>query len=131
MEIITSQLRKKILERDKYTCAYCFMAFQPGFLHIDHIQPKSKGGSNRTSNLITACRNCNQQKHNRILDNPPKPNGLELEDGDLIEGGRFQYPMFSCRLSEEVQEQLKTAKLDSELSWNKFIKDMLEKYDRR
>lgn len=39
---------------------------------------------------------------------------------------KIRYPMFSCRLSGEVQEQLKTAYAESELSWNKFIKSLLE-----
>jgi len=37
-----------------------------------------------------------------------------------------QYPMFSCRLAEEVQEKLKLAKSKSEKSWNLFIKDLLK-----
>lgn len=35
--------------------------------------------------------------------------------------------MFSCRLSKEVQDKLKSAKAKTETSWNKFIKDLLEK----
>lgn len=44
-------------------CAYCG---QPPIddlsLTIDHIRPKSKGGSDRTSNIIPACLKCNHSK---------------------------------------------------------------------
>ena len=36
-------------------------------LQIDHIVPKSKGGSDRVSNLCIACGPCNQKKGNRPL----------------------------------------------------------------
>lgn len=44
---------------------------------------------------------------------------------------KLRYPMFSCRLSEDVQEQLKTAKLKSEKSWNLFIKDLFNQTKER
>ncbi|WP_424099890.1 HNH endonuclease [Moorena producens] len=34
-------------------------------LEVEHITPKSKGGSNRVSNLTIACRDCNQTKGNQ------------------------------------------------------------------
>jgi 5-methylcytosine-specific restriction endonuclease McrA len=34
-------------------------------LNIDHIHPRSQGGSDRISNLTLACIPCNQAKSNR------------------------------------------------------------------
>ena len=34
----------------------------------DHVVPKSRGGSNRISNLVLACVKCNQAKSNKSLD---------------------------------------------------------------
>ncbi|WP_369799143.1 HNH endonuclease [Eikenella sp. NML03-A-027] len=37
-------------------------------LEIDHINPVSNGGDNDIMNLITLCRDCNQGKKHRTLD---------------------------------------------------------------
>jgi len=37
-----------------------------------------------------------------------------------------KYPMFSCRLSEELQEKLKAAKNKSGKDWELFIRDLYE-----
>ena len=58
------ELREYLLERDKRRCRYCGNGKRR--LEIDHIQPKSKGGSNRVSNLTMACRPCNQRKGNLV-----------------------------------------------------------------
>lgn len=42
-----------------YTCQYCFGKFPLKDLTLDHVQPKSKGGSNEHENLVLACRDCN------------------------------------------------------------------------
>jgi 5-methylcytosine-specific restriction endonuclease McrA len=44
-------------------CAYCDATGVP--LNIDHLQPRSRGGSDRISNLVLACIPCNQAKGNR------------------------------------------------------------------
>lgn len=47
--------------RDKYTCVYCGK-IMPDRLEIDHVVPRSRGGSNTPSNLVAACHDCNQEK---------------------------------------------------------------------
>lgn len=49
--------------RDKYTCLYCGEVM-PNRLEVDHIVPRSRGGSNTPSNLVAACHDCNQEKGN-------------------------------------------------------------------
>lgn len=55
--------RTMILRRDRYVCAYCG---QRGTT-VDHIVPRSRGGSNKWDNLITACRTCNAAKDDKLL----------------------------------------------------------------
>jgi 5-methylcytosine-specific restriction endonuclease McrA len=50
--------------RDRYTCQYCGEVM-PRRLEVDHITPRSKGGSTRPDNLVVACHDCNQEKGNR------------------------------------------------------------------
>jgi len=68
------ELREYLLEKWGRKCAYCDARNVP--LEIDHIRPKSRGGSDRVSNLTLACHLCNQRKGNRdvaeFLANGPK-----------------------------------------------------------
>jgi 5-methylcytosine-specific restriction endonuclease McrA len=68
------EVREYLLEKWGRKCAYCDADNEP--LTIDHIHPRSKGGSNRVSNLTLACFPCNQRKGNRdvaeFLDRDPK-----------------------------------------------------------
>jgi 5-methylcytosine-specific restriction endonuclease McrA len=57
--------KKNILIRDRYTCQYCKQTVSDRSLTIDHIIPKSRGGSSRWENLVTACKRCNSIKADR------------------------------------------------------------------
>jgi len=56
------EVREYLLEKFNRTCAYCGVKDTP--LEVEHIKAKSKGGSNRVSNLAIACVPCNQAKSN-------------------------------------------------------------------
>ena len=60
--------RFAILARDDFRCRYCGRGPQDNVkLHVDHIFPKIKQGSNDSYNKITACEECNEGKHHRLL----------------------------------------------------------------
>ncbi len=55
--------RFAIMRRDGFTCKYCGAKAGDGAkLHVDHIQPRSKGGTDHHLNLVTACARCNISK---------------------------------------------------------------------
>ena len=54
--------RNVIYERDNWTCGYCGDRVTPENATLDHITPKSKGGTHAKSNLRTACLMCNSIK---------------------------------------------------------------------
>ncbi len=60
------EVREYLLEKWGRTCAYCGKTDVP--LEIDPIHPRSKGGSDRVSNLTLACRPCNERKGNRDVE---------------------------------------------------------------
>jgi 5-methylcytosine-specific restriction endonuclease McrA len=62
-ELAGYEIRQYLLEKWGRKCAYCGIKNTP--LEIEHIHPKSKGGSSRVSNLTIACRNCNLAKGNQ------------------------------------------------------------------
>ena len=51
--------RKHIREKWKYKCAYCGSDKE---LTIDHVVPRSKGGTDFTKNVVCCCHSCNQSK---------------------------------------------------------------------
>jgi hypothetical protein len=57
----------QIVARDNFTCCACRRSAQKDgvVLHVDHIEPKSKGGSDDPSNLQTLCWKCNIGKLNK------------------------------------------------------------------
>ena len=59
------EIREFLLEKWNRTCAYC--GVKDTQLEIEHINPRSKGGSNRVSNLCLACVPCNQKKGNKDI----------------------------------------------------------------
>jgi hypothetical protein len=56
-----------ILARDQWTCCSCGRSarHEGVLLEVDHIVPRSRGGTNAIDNLQTLCRKCNQGKSNR------------------------------------------------------------------
>jgi len=54
--------REDLLEKYNRTCAYCDKTDVP--LQVEHIVPRSKGGTDRVSNLTLACAPCNRRKGN-------------------------------------------------------------------
>ena len=59
------EVREYLLELRGRVCAYCGRRNIP--LQVEHVVPRSKGGSDRISNLTLACEACNMAKGARQL----------------------------------------------------------------
>ena len=55
--------RRGVLRRDAHRCAYCSRAANT----VDHVQPKSKGGTDSWDNLVACCLRCNNSKGDKTL----------------------------------------------------------------
>ena len=62
-ELAGWEVRAYLLEKFGRRCAYCGRA-ETAF-ELDHIQPRSRGGSHRVSNLALSCHACNAAKGER------------------------------------------------------------------
>ena len=100
---ISKKLRFEVLKRDKFTCQYCHAKDDDVILEIDHIEPVSKGGSDHILNLVTACRDCNRGKSDRLL-----------SDDSVIEKQRKQL--------EEAQARRE--QLELKIAWQRELMDM-------
>jgi hypothetical protein len=63
-ELLGYEVRKYLLEKFKRTCVYCHATDKP--FNLDDFHPKSRGGSDRVSNLVLSCVGCNEAKGNKL-----------------------------------------------------------------
>lgn len=61
-EKIPTTTRRRVIDRDGYVCQLCGGTVEPDDVHLDHIYPRSLGGSNEPSNLQVAHSLCNMKK---------------------------------------------------------------------
>lgn len=72
--------RRNIYSRDKHACQYCLNkrsefrdavimgATKKSLLNLDHVIPKARGGQSSWTNIVTACRWCNADKGDKLLE---------------------------------------------------------------
>lgn len=56
------KIRERILIRDSRICQWCGV---DEATHVDHIVPRSKGGTDMDDNLVASCRRCNLARGNK------------------------------------------------------------------
>ena len=66
---IRNDRRLAIYLRDGLACVYCGQSVEEDgiVMTLDHLKPRSKGGKNEPTNLITACKTCNSSRGNRAV----------------------------------------------------------------
>src|SRR5215468_7688863 len=75
------ELREHVLIKFNHRCAYAGDDSPcDEVLNVDHVVPRSRGGSNRVSNLVCACRKHNEEKNN-----------LSLEEYGRLRGENFSH----------------------------------------
>ena len=60
--------KKMLWHRDKGLCQYCDKKISISNATIDHVVPKSRGGSHTWDNLVIACSKCNSKKGCDLLE---------------------------------------------------------------
>lgn len=70
---LPSAIRWRVYRRDLGLCRWCGIACGPEAerWEIDHVIPKALGGQDELSNLVLACRRCNQKKRDHLWPLPP------------------------------------------------------------
>ncbi len=63
-----------LFRRDAHLCLYCGQTFLARELSRDHVTPLCQGGTDMWTNLVTACKRCNNHKANRT----PEQAGMQL-----------------------------------------------------
>src|SRR5947208_8542521 len=63
--------RRAVFARDDWTCQYCGSRSN---LTVDHVVPRSKGGSSSWDNIVASCAPCNRRKGDQL----PRHVGMRL-----------------------------------------------------
>lgn len=66
--MVSPEMRLAIYRRDGWRCLYCLQKFGHEHLTLDHIRPRSRGGTCHPGNLVTACRPCNIRRGNKPIE---------------------------------------------------------------
>jgi hypothetical protein len=85
---ISEATKQSVRERAKYLCEYCHSLelLSANRFTIDHIVPRSLGGSDDIDNLALACRRCNERRYNFVA-------GIDPETQEIV-------PIFNPRQQE-------------------------------
>lgn len=103
---ISKKVRFEIFKRDGFACGYCGKTPPNTILEIDHIDPRSKGGSNESNNLLTSCFDCNRGKRNIPLTKIPNSLSQNLEIIKERETQLRQYNNFLSRIKARENKQI-------------------------
>jgi 5-methylcytosine-specific restriction endonuclease McrA len=72
------EIRKRVKARDNDRCRVCG---KPG-MEVHHIEFRSRGGKDETSNLVLLCKTHHEDVHGHVLKisgNPNRKNGLRFD----------------------------------------------------
>ncbi len=94
--------RRNLLHRDNYTCQYC--GDRRHDLTIDHIVPRSKGGTDSWDNVVAACLKCNVKKGDRT----PHQANMALQ-------------VVPRRPPSHVYFEISKHSISGEFSWKKYV----------
>jgi hypothetical protein len=96
MKWIRNATRVAIYQRDGLACGYCGQGIEDGAqLTLDHCTPRSKGGSNEPSNLITCCHDCNSRRGDMPMSRFAKV--IASEFGRTVTGRTIAKHIQACR----------------------------------
>jgi len=94
-------VKEYLLEKFGHKCVYCGKTNIP--LEVEHIVPKSRGGSDRVSNLTIACRECNLKKGNQTAEEFGFPD-IQKQAKESLRSTAFMN-IIRNRLAEEINAE--------------------------
>ncbi len=72
--MVPDSTRQLVRQRARFLCEYCHSpeAISPDRFTLDHIQPRSKDGTDDLKNLALACHRCNERRSNTTQSRDPQ-----------------------------------------------------------
>jgi hypothetical protein len=77
--MVPPSTRQLVRHRAQFLCEYCHSpeAISPDRFTLDHVRPRSKGGSDDLNNLALSCHRCNERRNNATT-------GLDPQTGTIV-----------------------------------------------
>jgi 5-methylcytosine-specific restriction endonuclease McrA len=104
--------RFNIFARDNNTCQYCSKSLPRPELNLDHVVPRSRGGTSTWENIVCSCHHCNRRKGGRT---PEEAGMLLVKRPKRPQWTPFSSEMFSLKRYQEWMPYL--SQVDSAY-WN-------------
>lgn len=127
---LSQKTRFAILVRDNHTCQYCGAKAPDVVLHVDHMMPVCEGGTNDSSNLITACQSCNAGKsgidYGFGTKSAPQPEPVVSEFDKtkaLVDDAK--------RMIDLLRFELKSAQAETDYRYWQFAATLADYYDAK
>lgn len=116
--------RFNVLTEAGFRCHYCGRGSREVVLEVDHVKPRSDGGTDHRSNLVAACFDCNRGKHATLV--PP----IVAFTKDYSSGGNGEFTIHSTATTpdeflEACADELCTALEDHWGDWNFTLSALL------
>lgn len=128
MPTLYAKKRQMILERDGHRCRWCGSGED---LTIDHIVPRSQGGTDANTNLQVLCSDCNGFKGALLLVHDEAPDGTlhDFVAGCLLLQIRYHGPITEKHVSRCAARITKALRMVEANEWG-ISKDAQEAQDR-
>jgi len=118
---LPNKIRFEVFKRDSFRCGYCGHTPPQVVLQVDHIEPKSLGGSDDLANLLTACFECNSGKKAVPLTQLPKSIAANLSESQEKENQIRAYNEFLRSIQARIDIEIELI--------NDIYKDTFKKWE--
>ena len=82
---VSTRTRFEVLKRDGFRCRYCGLTAMATELHVDHVVPASKGGTDDPVNLVAACAARAAELHALIREGSESWEDVQIMLRELVE----------------------------------------------
>lgn len=75
---ISDATKRAVRERARFLCEYCYSSERLSASHftVEHVKPKSLGGTDKLENLALVYRRCNEGRHTFVASVDPKSQAI-------------------------------------------------------
>lgn len=97
--------RFAVFKRDHFICQFCGFNLNSKTATLEHLLPRVKGGKSTFENCITACKECNQSKGQKTLEQ----SGLSLIKKPFVPSTSIYYFSYDWTQHPEWENYVKIA----------------------